>query len=244
MMNGNTMITIQGEYIMVNEFKQAHVVPLKDFIKRYSKNEITRFETPPLPNGTIKYARKNGIDYFYIHMPMGYYQFFSFEKKVTVLLPHTMFKFSMKGRVMESHAIIWNFEKEGQFKMSSKKFAQIPMQNIGDDNHICMGPLTGGSNQKEVVENFIKSFFETKFNDHWANGKESYMNQIADDQKQMLKDGLPQSEILQRWYKVYNKKTKKLGKKCWLKKSPWPFPRHMVYPHMEEYKTYNFFVGD
>lgn len=208
MINNQSLITISGDSITVNEFKQSHTIKVSDFVKKYSKRTIVKFESPELPQGTIKYMRKDSIDIYYVHVPMGYYNFSEDRARHKVLMPHTIFRISMKGRVMQGQKITWSFEPV--INLKSRKFVYIPMQNIYTDRRVCIGNFSGGATQKQTVENFVRAFFENDFNGDISKGVNSNISAIATDQAIMIKDGHDEATVLQRWFKRYSTKTKKL----------------------------------
>jgi len=232
MINGDTLITVQGDKLVVREYKAAYNVPINDFVKKYAKLTAVSVESPELPRGTIKYAHSKGVDEFFIHVPMGEYRLLDRGVKVKVIMPHTLIRFKIKGKVMQGQKITWNFDTK--FSLKSKKFTYLPMQNIYDDKKVCIGRFPAGSSGKEVVDNFMTAFFENNFNNDINKGDACFLQEIAKDQEQMKKDGLSTEKILQRWFKTYDPKKKELTKnKCY----------SSGHVDIEKYKTLSEYMG-
>jgi len=206
------IIYIEGDEIVYNEISSTRRLKLKDYVEKVAKKDFV-IKTPILPRGCLMYERRpDGKDYYYIHLPMGYYTFNIKDDKhadastiytKNVLMPHCILQFQFKGGFMESHAITWSLEEN--FDLEKNEWRTIKLQNIFKNiiASVCLGPTTGGINHKEIIDNFTRSFLSNEFNGDLSKTG-FFIKEVARDQEKMKEKGLPIKDLLHRWLYPYD----------------------------------------
>lgn len=197
---------IEDGFIHVVSKEIEQTISVEDFVKKVASKK-SYFSTKQLPVNCVKYEYTERFERYYIHIREDNYKFNYLGKLYVVRIPHTLFIFSFKPdstRQVEQTKILWC--DDVKLDVNSSNFFVPPLHNIYDDGNICTGVDVHKDSQDDYINDYLKNFFSTEFNNDLSSGKRTLDN-VSKDQIAYNKRVTDQHLLVDLWWKtlIYNK---------------------------------------
>jgi len=194
------MLIEDGDIILVKNVVEKRI-KFEDFVKEVAERN-NFWETKQLPVNCVKYERTDKIDRYFIHIPEDNYKFNYNGSLYVVRFPHTIFIFTFNRDSVSQNKepyMIWCDDEE--LDLDSTNFFVPPLHNIYDSGKVCTGTsVSGVIDQRSYVNEYLKNFFTTEFNDDLSTGKRTLKN-VSKDQHEYIKKVTNRHDLVQLWWK-------------------------------------------
>lgn len=194
------IVSIEDGKVIIKRVTEQYEDSLENFLEKITERKIKTLETGYLPLNTLKVLQKEDETTYYIYLPAGSYKLKYNKTLYDVVMPNSVFKIVTNKGCLKSQHYYWTLSDKPELE---KEIWKVPtISNVYNDCSLCIGEtkFDSSDNDKELVDNFIKAFFEGEFNNDLLKADYLNIDAISKEQQEALENGASLQELIDLWY--------------------------------------------